>query len=76
MLSSGEKFLQAVKETICALDEHQCDGRDVNVEHIDECAATCFSFKCTRCDKYVTYAIKDEDLNYTYPIEMELKFDD
>lgn len=43
---------------------------------MEEYETTCFIFKCARCKKYVTYAIKDSDLCYTYPIEMELKFDD
>jgi hypothetical protein len=76
MSTSKENFLQTVKETICILDAHQYDGRDIKTEHIDECAVTCFTFKCTRCGKYVTYAIKDSVLNCTYPMEMELKFDE
>ena len=76
MSNSQEKFLQAVKETVCILDGHKYTGGDVTTEHIDEYRTTCFSFKCARCEKYVTYAIKDDDLNHTYPIEMELKFDD
>ena len=76
MSTSKEKFLQSVKETICILDEHQYDGGDVKTEHIDECAVTCFTFKCARCGKYVTYAAKDSVLSYTYPIEMELNFNE
>lgn len=76
MSNAGEKFIQAVKETMCMLDGHKYDGGDIKTEHIDECKATCFIFKCARCDKYVACAIKDSDLNYTYPIEMAFKFND
>ena len=76
MNDAKENFLQAVKETICILDGHKYDGGDVRTEHIDEYETTCFIFKCARCGYYVACAIKDNDLCYTYPIEMELKFDD
>ena len=75
MNNAQEKFLQAVKETICILDEHQYDGGEVTIKHFDEYKTTCFSFRCYRCGKYVTYAIRDSDLCYTYPIEMKLEFD-
>ena len=74
MVNAQEKFLQAVKETICALDEHKYDGGKVTTEHLQEYKTTCFSFRCSRCGKYVTYAIKDSDLCYTYPLEMEFDF--
>ena len=75
MSGSQEKFLQAVKETICELDGHKYAGGDVKTEHIPEYETTCFIFKCARCEKYVTYAINDRDLCHTYPIEMEFEFD-
>ena len=74
MNNAQEKFLQAIKETICALDGHKYDGGDVKTEHIQEYQTTCFIFKCARCGNYVACAIKDSDLSYTYPIEMEFKF--
>ena len=74
MYDEKEKYLQAVKETICALDEHKYDGGDVTTEHFQEHKVTCFSFRCSRCGKYVTYAIKDSDLCCTYTIEMEFDF--
>ena len=73
-MTSKEKFLQAVKETICVLDGHKYDGGDIREDHLDELTTTCFTFKCSRCNKYVTYAIKDSDLSHTYPLEMELDF--
>ena len=76
MYNDKEKFLQSVKETICVLDGHKYDGGEVTTEHIQEYQTTCFSFRCSRCEKYVTYAIKDSDLSYTYPIEMELDFNE
>ena len=76
MDTSKEKFLQAVKETICVLDGHKYDGGDIREDHLDEYETTCFTSRCTRCGKYITYAIKDEDLNYIYPIEMGFKFDE
>ena len=69
-----EKFLQAVKETICELDGHEYTGGDVKIEHLEEYETTCFIFKCSRCGNYVACAIKDSDLVYTYPIEMEFDF--
>jgi len=74
MNDAKENFLQAVKEIICILDGHKYDGGDIREDHLDEYKTTCFTFKCTRCGKYVTYAVKDSILSYTYPIEMELKF--
>ena len=74
MLNTKEKFLQAVKETICALDEHKYDGGEVRTEHFQEYQTTCFSFRCARCEKYVTYAIKDSDLSYTYPLDISFEF--
>ena len=76
MCDHKEKFLQAVKETICELDGHKYTGGEVTTEHIQEYQTTCFSFRCSRCEKYVTYAIKDSDLCCTYPIEMEFDFDE
>ena len=70
-----EKLIQAIKETICELDGHKYDGGEIKTENIQECGATCFIFKCARCEKYVAYAIKDSDLSYTYPVEMKLDFD-
>ena len=75
MSGSKEKFLQAVKDTICELDGHKYAGGEVKMEHIQEYETTCFIFKCARCEKYVTYAIKDRDLRCTYPIELEFKFE-
>lgn len=69
-----EKFLQTLKETICELDGHKYDGGEVKTEHLEEYHTTCFTFKCARCSKYATYAIKDSDLSYTYPIEIEFDF--
>lgn len=71
MENNKEKFLQAVKESICMLDGHEYDGGDIKTEHIDEYETTCFIFKCARCQQYVACAIKDNDLNYTYKLEME-----
>ena len=71
MDNTKEKFLQSVKETICALDGHKYDGGDVKTEHISEYKTTCFIFKCARCRNYVACAVKD---NYVYPIEMDFKF--
>lgn len=73
-MTSKEQFLQAVKETICALDGHEYAGGEVTTEHFAEYRATCFSFMCSRCEKYVTYAIKDSDLYCAYPIETEFDF--
>ena len=74
MFDSKEKFLQTIKETICELDGHKYDGSGVKTEHIQEYETTCFIFKCARCEKYVACAIKDSDLCYTYPVEMEFEF--
>lgn len=76
MFGNKEKFLQAVKDTICELDGHKYDGGDINTEHIQEYETTCFIFKCARCEKYVAYAIKDSDLCCTYPIEIGFDFSD
>jgi hypothetical protein len=75
MIDYKEKLLLAIKETICTLNGHEYGGGDVREDHLSEYKTTCFTFKCARCGKYVTYAIKDSDLYYTYPIEMELKLD-
>ena len=74
MNNTKEKFLHAVKETICVLDGHKYNGGDIQTEHLDEYATTCYIFKCARCGKYVACAIKDSDLNYVYPIEVDFKF--
>ena len=76
MVDTKEKFLQSVKETICVLNGHKYDGGDVKTEHIQEYQTTCFIFKCARCGNYVACAIKDSDLCYTYPVEMELMFNE
>ena len=74
MISDKEKFLQTLKETICALDGHQYVGGEVRTEHLQEYETTCFIFKCGRCGYYVACAIKDSALNYTYPLEIEFDF--
>lgn len=76
MFESQEIFIQAVKETICALDGHKYDCGDVKTEHLQEYETICYIFKCARCGRYVACAIKDSDLSYTYPVEMEFKFDE
>ena len=58
------------------LDGHKYDGGDIREDRLDEYKTTCFTFKCARCEQYATYAIKDSDLSYIYPLETEFKFDE
>lgn len=71
-----EKLLQTTKESICILKGHEHDIGSFKTEYLQECETHVFTSQCTRCGKYITYAIKDSDLNYEYPIEKGFEFNE